>query len=256
MLEEFKDRYREAVDEIFQSFLSGSKVNVAFEQDVMERLLDLSPPGIDEVMALIEVMELMERRTFDIFVLDTAPTGHLLRFLEMPEIASDWLNAAMKVILRYQGLASLSSVARLVMKYSSQVRRLRQTPLDAAATEIIVVTIPEALGVVEMQRLIEALCNFKIACRQIVINMVTPPNACPLCSEKRDEEQQYIREVIAQCSNHRVVCVSRLPHPIHGLTELLTFREILWGDGVGKTPKTPGIALPSDIADITVPRSV
>jgi arsenite-transporting ATPase len=237
LLVDFKRRYRESVDDIFNSFLSGSGVKVDFDQEVMERLLDLSPPGIDEVMALIEVMELMEGRAFDIFVLDTAPTGHLLRFLEMPEIAGDWLGAAMKVIRKYQGLAKLGSVAGLVMKYASQVRKLRKQLLDAAGAEIIVVTIPEAMGVVEMNRLIQALRKFEIACRQIVINMVTPPNDCSFCSLKRNEEQRYVREVIAQCPDHQVACVPRLPHPIHGLTTLLEFKRILWGDTTRKEPR-------------------
>jgi arsenite-transporting ATPase len=230
LLVDFKQRYRKSIDDIFNTFLGGSEMNVEFEQDVMERLLDLSPPGIDEVMALIEVMELMESRAFDIFVLDTAPTGHLLRFLEMPEIASDWLNAAMRVILKYQGLASLGSVAGMVMQYSSQVRKLRKRLLDAAGTEIMVVTIPEAMSLVEMNRLLQALRKFNIACRQIVINMVTPPNECPFCSVKRDEEQRYVRQVIAQCHDHCVGCIPRLPHPICGLTNLLEFERMIWGD--------------------------
>jgi len=228
MLVDFKRRYRESIDDIFNSFLSGSEMNVKFEQDVMERLLDLSPPGIDEVMALIEVMELMEGGAFDIFVLDTAPTGHLLRFLDMPKIADDWLNAAMKVILKYQGLVSLGSAAGMVMKYSNQVRKLRQKLLDPSETEIIVVTIPEIMGVVEMSRLLAALREFKIACRQIAINMVTPPNECSFCSLKRDEEQRYVHTVIAQCSDHRVACIPKLPHPIHGLMNLLEFKQIVW----------------------------
>ena len=244
LLADFKQRYRESIDEVFNSFLGDSDVNVAFDRDVMERLLDLSPPGVDEVMALIEVMELMEGRAFDMFVLDTAPTGHLLRFLEMPEIAGDWLGAAMKVILKYRGLVSLGSIAGLVMKYSSQVKELRKTLLDAADTEIIVVTIPEALGVVEMGRLLEALREFKIACRQIVVNMVTPPNDCAFCSAKREEEQRYVREVIAQCRDRRVGCVPRLPHPVHGLTNLLEFKQIIWGGGE-KSPKTLGVDLTS-----------
>ena len=229
LLVDFKQRYRKSIDDVFSSFLGGSEMNVEFEQDVMERLLDLSPPGIDEVMALIEVMELMESHAFDVFVLDTAPTGHLLRFLEMPEIASDWLGAAMRVILKYQGLASLGSVAGLVMKYSSQVRKLRKQLLDAAGTDITVVTIPEAMSVAEMKRLIQALSKFKIPCRQIVINMVTPPNECPFCSAKREEEQRYVREIIGQCRDHRVGCVPRFPHPICGLATLREFRRVIWG---------------------------
>ncbi|MBE3042224.1 ArsA family ATPase [Candidatus Bathyarchaeota archaeon] len=233
LLVDFTRRYREAVDEIFNSFLGGGEVKVEFDQEVMERLLDLSPPGIDEVMALIEVMELMEGREFDIFVLDTAPTGHLIRFLEMPDIARDWLGAAMKVILKYQGMVKLGSIAGLVMKYAKQVKKLRKQLLDVAGTEIIVVTIPEAMGVVEMKRLLQALKRFKIACRQIVINMVTPPNDCSFCSMKRDEEQRYVREVIAQCSDYRVGCVPRLPRPVRGLRNLLEFRRILYSTMAG-----------------------
>ena len=252
LLVAFKQRYRESINDIFNLFLSRGEMKVEFDQDVMQRLLDLSPPGIDEVMALIEVMELMEGGAFDIFVLDTAPTGHLLRFLAMPEIANDWLDAAMKVILKYQGLASLSSVAGLVMRYSSQVRKLRKKLLDAASTEIIVVTIPEAMGVVEMSRLLQALGEFKIACRQLVINMVTPPNACSFCSLKREEEQRYVREIIAQCSDHRVGSVPRLPHPICGITNLLEFKQMIWGEA-DTSQNVPAVGLPSEMPGIRSP---
>ncbi|MCX5971657.1 MAG: ArsA family ATPase, partial [Coprothermobacterota bacterium] len=233
LLADFKRQYREAIDDIFSSFASDGGVKVEFDQEVMERLLDLSPPGIDEVMAMIEVMELMEGRQFDTFVLDTAPTGHLLRFLEMPDIARDWLIAAMKMLLKYRGFAGLEDVAGLVMKYSKQVRRLRKQLLDAAGTEIIVVTIPEAMGVVEMKRLLQALSGFKIACRQILINMVTPRNDCSFCSMKREEEQRTIREVIARCPDYQVASVPRLPHPIRCLKNLLEFRQILYLAQVG-----------------------
>jgi arsenite-transporting ATPase len=253
LLVAFKQRYRESINDIFNSFVSRGEMKLEFDQDVMERLLDLSPPGIDEVMALIEVMELMEGGEFDIFVLDTAPTGHLLRFLAMPEIANDWLDAAMKVILKYQGLASLSSVAALVMRYSSQVRKLRKKLLDAASTEIIVVTIPEAMGVVEMSRLLQALGEFKIACRQVVVNMVTPQNACSFCSLKREEEQRYVREVVAQCSDHRVGSVPRLPHPICGIADLLEFKQLIWGETAGNSQNVPGVGLTSEMPGIGIP---
>ena len=134
-------------------------------------------------------------------------------------------------------LVSLRSIAGLVMKYANRVKKLRKQLLDAAGAEIIVVTIPEAMGVAEMNRLIEALRKFKIASRQIVINMVTPPNDCSFCSLKRNEEQRYVREVIAQCPDHQVTCVPRLPHSIRGLTTLFEFKRILWGDTTRKEPR-------------------
>jgi arsenite/tail-anchored protein-transporting ATPase len=228
LLADFTLRYREAIGEIFGSFLGDGSVKIEFDQEVMERLLDLSPPGIDEVMAIIQVMELIERREFDFFVLDTAPTGHLIRFLEMPDIARDWLGAAIKTILKYRGMARLGSVAGLIMKYATQIGKLRKQLRDADSTEIVVITIPEAMGIVEMKRLLKALSRFKIACRQIVINMSTPPNDCSFCSAKREEEQRYIREVTAQYPNCRVDCISRLQRPICGIQSLLEFKQILY----------------------------
>ena len=231
LLVDFNRQYREAIDGIFDSFSSDSDVKVEFDQEVMERLLDLSPPGIDEVMAMIEVMDLMEGRQFDTFVLDTAPTGHLLRFLEMPDIARNWLIAAMKMLLKYQGFIGLGDVASLVMKYSKQVRKLRKQLLDNAGTEVIVVATPEAMGIVEMKRLLQAFSELKIACRQILINIVTPDNNCSFCSRKREEEQSTIREVLTRYADYRVASAPRLPHPIRGLESLSEFREILYPAG-------------------------
>ena len=176
-------------------------------------------------------------------MLDTAPTGHLLRFLEMPEIVGDWLDAAMQLILKYQGLVKLGSITGLATKYLARVKMLRKQLLDAAGTEIIVVTIPKAMGVVEMNPLLQALHEFKIACRQIVVNMVTPPNQCPFCSLKRDEEQRHVREVLARCPDYRIGCVPRLSHPIHGLANLIEFKQVIWGDAADKSQKTPGVDL-------------
>jgi arsenite-transporting ATPase len=229
-LDDFKRQYREAIDEIFNSFLGGRGVKVEYDQKVLERLFDISPPGLDEVMALMEVMEQVERHEFDIFVLDTAPTGHLIRFLEMPDIVRNWLTTTTKMLLKYRGVVRLGAVADLVLKYSRLVRKLRKQLLDATDTEFIAVTIPEAMGVVQMERLLQALSRFRVACRQIVINMVTPPGDCPFCSMKRGEEQGYIGQVVASHPDFRVVSVPRLPHPVRGLKSLLELGQILYSE--------------------------
>ena len=49
------------------------------------RLLQLSLPGIDELAALLEISRLAASKRFDLIVVDTAPTGHTLRMLAMPQ---------------------------------------------------------------------------------------------------------------------------------------------------------------------------
>ena len=51
----------------------------------VDRLLDLSLPGVDELVALFELKRLSEMRRWDRVVVDTAPTGHTMRLLAMPD---------------------------------------------------------------------------------------------------------------------------------------------------------------------------
>ena len=45
--------------------------------------------------------------SFDIFVLDTSPTGHLMRFLELPHLVREWLRAFFRLSHEIQGRGSL-----------------------------------------------------------------------------------------------------------------------------------------------------
>src|SRR5688572_15571510 len=56
------------------------------DRDDVSRLLKLSLPGIDEVAALLRIADLGGSGRYDRIIVDTAPTGHLLRMMEMPAV--------------------------------------------------------------------------------------------------------------------------------------------------------------------------
>jgi arsenite-transporting ATPase len=89
--EALKGEYRREIDAFFGSLLRN--LDAPFDRAVMKQIIELSPPGLDEVMALTRAMDLLLERRYDLLVLDTAPTGHLVRLLEMPQLVSDWLKA-------------------------------------------------------------------------------------------------------------------------------------------------------------------
>ena len=228
LLEQFIKEQREAVDEVFEGFVSGRGMRVAFEREIMDQLLTTTPPGLDELMSLMEIMKLVDAQYFDIFVLDSAATGHLLRFLEMPHLARQWFATSARLLLKYRGVVRLGATAALTVKYSRQTRRVLQQLADSAETEFIVVTIPEEMGIAESERLIQALGRLKILCRQILINFVTPPSDCPFCGPKREEEHRYIQQVIAEHPNHRVAQSPQLDHDLRGIDNLVEFGKILY----------------------------
>jgi len=54
------------------------------DDEDLSRFLARSFPGLDEVMALLQIMDLVERAEYDLIIVDTAPTGHTLRLLDLP----------------------------------------------------------------------------------------------------------------------------------------------------------------------------
>ncbi|MBC7172939.1 MAG: ArsA family ATPase, partial [Polyangiaceae bacterium] len=95
-----KEQYREEIDEFFGSMLGS--LDMPFDREVMEQLFELSPPGVDEIMALSRAMDFLEEGRYDLFILDSAPSGHLLRLLELPGIVDSWLKALFELFLKYR----------------------------------------------------------------------------------------------------------------------------------------------------------
>jgi len=110
----FKDQYQHELEQFLTRIMPN--FDLSYDRDAMERLMDLSPPGIDEIMALTTVMDFLVKNQYDLLVLDTAPTGHLIRLLELPEIIDDWLKAVIGVFLKYQSIFRLPKITgRLII---------------------------------------------------------------------------------------------------------------------------------------------
>jgi len=88
------DKVRNDYRAELESFLEEALPNldIIFDREVMEHLLDLAPPGLDEIMALTTIMDHLDSGRYDMIVIDAAPSGHLLRLLELPNIIRDCLN--------------------------------------------------------------------------------------------------------------------------------------------------------------------
>lgn len=77
--------------------MSGLMENLPLFGD-MEELTSMTPPGIDEALAFGKILEFVETdHDYDLIVFDTAPTGHTLRFLSLPETLSGWIGKLIKM---------------------------------------------------------------------------------------------------------------------------------------------------------------
>ena len=229
-LKELKQRYMQETNAILMRFLGGDGMDATFDKDVM---LDLIPPCLDEVVALISIMDLLEEGTYDHFIIDTAPTGHLLRFLELPQLAMDWFSALYQILQKYQGVVTLTRTNQLVLEMSNGIEKVRGHLVNARRSEFVAVTVPEAMGVFDTQRSLVTLDHLQIPCQHLVVNRVMPPTACDFCLVKREEQQGYIRGLRDRFSRYIVTELPFFPHEIRGLVGLREVSRAIYGDEGG-----------------------
>ena len=214
----YQDEYRRDIARAFE--ITGN-VELKFEREVMDELLSLLPAGLDEMMALIEVVD--QADAYDVVVLDTSPTGHLLRFLEMPELAREWINALLRIILKHKAIINLTSFGEKLVLLSRDIRRVRSILADADQTAFVAVTIPETMAIAETTRLLASLERLGVPCHDLVINMVTPPRmTCSFCDVRHREE----RKCIHQATRIEGVAITEVPMLANEISGIETLEEL------------------------------
>jgi arsenite-transporting ATPase len=195
--EELKARYRAWTDELFASLTGSSRWEIQFDREAMRELVALAPPGIDEIAALSAISDLLEESGYTTIVLDTAPTGHLVRFLELPEVVLSWVRAFLKLLLKYREVVRASGVAEELIALSKSIKRVSALLTDAQSCEFIGVSIPEHMSLEETARLAESLEHLRMPLRRLLINGVVPAAAaagCEFCRARRRSQGQVLGE--------------------------------------------------------------
>jgi len=186
-------RYRRAVEETFDALLRGSRFDVAYDRQALHGLIDLAPPGLDELFAMLSVVEaLLERRpAFDVVVLDTAPTGHALRLLEMPATALAWVHALLAILLKYREVVGLGEVAAELVAVARRLRELRALLGDGGRARVVVVARAAELPRLETARLVARLKRLRLTVPAVLVNALTS-GRCARCRRHHATERRVL----------------------------------------------------------------
>ena len=95
------------------------------------------------------------RGRYERIVIDPAPTGHLLRLLEMPAIALDWSHRLLRLMLKYRELAGGGELAGELLAFARRTRAVMTLLHDAARAGVLVVALDEPVVRLEASRLVE-----------------------------------------------------------------------------------------------------
>ena len=222
-----KKNYADELTGVFGRSTAQTGIELAFDRDVMERMLDVAPPGLDEMLALTRIIDLMERRQYDLFVLDTAPTGHLLRFLEMPELMEKWLSTFFALFLKYRDIFWLPKITQMMVDLSKKMKAFRRLLTDATRAALYAVTIPTEMAYAETLDLVAACQGLGVAVPRLFINLLTPASNCPHCAAAHQAQQPLLaRYQVANAQRH-LTSVFRQTEP-RGAERLLALGRALY----------------------------
>ena len=218
-------RYQGAVEETFESLLSGSRFDVAYDREALRGLMDLAPPGLDELFAVLSIIEaLLEREPpVDLVVLDTAPTGHALRLLEMPATALGWVHALLAILLKYREVVGLGEVAGELVATARRLRELSALLTDGSRARVVAVTRASELPLRETERLLARLARLRLAVPAVVVNALGG-DGCARCANARRIERRLVSGLRRQRATGRrrwsIISTPAVAPPPRGVAEL------------------------------------
>ena len=190
--EAIKTRYRDAIDGLFTRFGRDSAISVGGDRRALQNLMELAPPGLDELMAIVEVSDALTAASGQpLLVVDTAPTGHALRLLEMPALVHDWVKALMGILLKYQAVSPVGDLGALLLQMSQGLGRLRALLVDPSRAAFVVVTRPAALPMAETERLVGRIQRLEIPIAAVLVNAIGA-GTCGHCTITRRQQQRTL----------------------------------------------------------------
>jgi arsenite-transporting ATPase len=197
-------------------------------------------PGIEEEYMLNYILELVENGRYERVVWDTAPAGHTLRLLHLPQIFLKHLEAATKFYMNlYSYLEKLKDTVRLkkgkrslleiISGWEDLAEKVVRFIRDPAKSEFILVTIPEALGVKQTERIISDFDEYQLKVNYLIINNVILQADCDFHKKRQEMQKVYIQQLTDRYS-HRIQLIETplFPHEIKGVERIGRVSDILF----------------------------
>ena len=231
VLRKWKERFGPEIYEVVSSFAS-------LDYDFVDYIG--GAPGIEEEYMLNYILELVEGGQYDLVVWDTAPAGHTLRLLHLPQIFLKHLEAATKFYMNlYSYFEKLKEAVKLkggkrslleiISGWEDLAEKVVNFIRDPQKTEFIIVTIPEALGVRQTERIIKDFDEYKLKVNHLIVNYVIQEADCNFHKIRSEMQKNYINMLRDQYSNRiKLILTPLFPHEIKGVEKIGRISEILF----------------------------
>jgi arsenite-transporting ATPase len=195
--------------------------------------LAASMPGIEDAALFDRISRIVSGQTgrHDLVIFDTAPTGHTLPLLRMPEAMTGWLHALAESrrAMLPDDRRETDQIIRALEERMERLQLFRARLTSRATTAFVLVLIPERLPIDETARAAEQLGESGIDIGAIVVNQVVPDTATgEFIEARRRQERVHLARIDRLFAGHRRVRVARRAADVHGLEDLEAIAAMLF----------------------------
>jgi len=200
------ERSKVEIKNKIQWFLKYAEISTKADDFVESATMN---PAFEESAMFENMIDLMFKNEYDVYVFDTAPTANARRLLGMSKVYSLWVNKMLKSREEAKSLREMLSFSKkkeadplmdYLLDFRDRMGHARELLTDPKQTSFFFVTLPEALPMAVVRRALAWLREFDIPVGGVVINMLLdaeriPPGAPEYVRRRVAAQADRVREI-------------------------------------------------------------
>ncbi len=200
-------------------------------------------PGMEDVVSLLYINQYYQEKSYDVIIVDCAPTGESLRFISMPSTLEWYMTKLFKLERNMLRLAR--PVARRVTdvplpedSYFQSLKQLfdrldgvDQVLLDRSVTTVRLVTNAERMVVRETQRAFMYFCLYGLVVDAVIVNRLFPPEVHnSYLQDWMRTQRQSLEQIHSIFDPIPVKTVNMLSDEVVGRERLAEMGRLIYGE--------------------------
>jgi arsenite-transporting ATPase len=215
------ERSKRDIKDKIQWFLKFAEISTRADDFVESATMN---PAFEESAMFENMIDLMFKDEYELYVFDTAPTANARRLLGMSRVYSLWIDKMVKSRQEAQSLRSLLSFTKkreddplmtYLIDFRQRMEHARRLLTDDQQTAFFFVTLPEALPIAVINRFIAWFHEFGIPVGGVIVNMRIDER------EVSDESAAFVRNRVAMQDEHMRTIERTFDGQVRAVTSLL-----------------------------------
>jgi len=235
-IEKSKKEIREKID----WFLRFADITTKADEFVESATLN---PAFEESAMFENMIDLMFKDEYEVYVFDTAPTANARRLLGMSKVYSLWVEKMLKSreeartlrqILSFSKKEEKDPLLEYLLSFKDRISHAKVLLTDKEKTAFFFITLPEALPIAVITRFINWFKDFGIPVGGVIVNCLIPKemvteSSAEFVKNRVQMQDQYMEEIWEKFDGSVRAIIPLFETEVKGVGMLMKMAQALFG---------------------------